>query len=73
MRKLAHEDKAEANRIANHGGTQIISDLLNLAPCALKLLYPKDDFFGDKSPFEGKVKSVDGDIPILELFSRKNN
>lgn len=74
MRKLAQEDRAEANRLANEGGKQIITDLRDLAPCELMLLYSKEEFFDDTketSPFYGgKVRCIDGDTPILKLCSR---
>lgn len=75
MRKLALEDKAEANKIANECGTQIISDLSTLAQCELRLLHTKEDFFSaeDSSPFAGKPASVDGDVPVLLLCTRKGS
>ncbi len=76
MRKLAQEERTEANRIANEGGKQIIADLRDLAPCELMLLYSKEEFFDDtikSSPFHGgKHRCIDGDTPILKLCSRSS-
>lgn len=73
MRKISHEDKSKANKIANESGQQVVSDLTSLAPCELRLLHSKNEFFSDKesSPFHGRPKSLDGDVPIL-LCARKS-
>ncbi len=73
MRKLASEDKAKANRIANDCGANIIADLRQLVQCELKLIYEKDEFFSEeeKAPFYQKERSIDTtDVPIVYMTSR---
>lgn len=76
MRKLASEDKVKANKIANEGGLNIISDLRTLVQCELKLIYSRDDFFNKddrKAPFHQKKHSIDSEIPILHMISRQTD
>ena len=72
MHKLAKEDKAKANRIANECGANIIADLRQLIQCELKLIYDREEFFsdGEKSLFYQKQRSYDSEVPIVYMTSR---
>jgi len=68
LRKLSQDDKEKANKIANDGGSQIISDLRSLVSCQLKLLHSKEEFFSND--VTSSKDDVDGDKPVLHLFKR---
>lgn len=72
MRKLASEDKAKANKIANECGANIISDLRNLSSCELKLIYGKDEFFDgkEKAPFHQKQRCIDSEVSVVCMIAR---
>ena len=69
MRKMHREDRDKANAITNEGGMQVLSEFETLSSCHMKLLYSKDDFYSQSSPFNGSPQ-VDGDFPIMVLFAR---
>ena len=72
MRKLASEDKAKANKIANECGANIISDLRNLSSCELKLIYGKDEFFDGKESQNGKTSKIKNGSHFLAVTGLKN-
>jgi hypothetical protein len=70
LRTMIRENKEHANKIANEGGTQILSDLKILSTCHMRLIYSCDEFFKQKNAND--IWSLDGENALLELFQRED-
>ena len=66
MRKMTKQNKVKANKIANEGGANALSDLKKLSTCHMRLVHNAQDLF--KSP---KTIEIDGLDALLEIYKRE--
>ena len=66
MRKMTKQDRVKANKMANEGGANALSDFRKLSTCHMRLVHNANDLF--KSP---KTIEVDGADVLLEIYKRE--
>jgi len=67
LRTMIRENKEQANKIANEGGTNVLSDLKPLSNCYMRLIYSCEEFFNNRN-----IREIDGENALLELFQRED-